>query len=449
MPHKPVTMPRNMPSSETTPTTQNQTVDSGIVDLPLETTPPPLETTPSSNDFPPTSPVSGDIPVFTDNNDIDFERAPIDFPLHDKRRECPNPLYSRPLLSLISPDSDSDSDTATDKYFGSFAEDDDILSSPEPLSSPPPSSSRVDHNYMNVTLKKRVDTVSSISSIETSTKLNSSHTTDQKQHSSTPPITERDTPTSEQPASTTSQAPPITSQAPPTTNQAASTIDQSPPTTSQTLPTTSQVLPTTDQVKKVPPTKPPRKKKLSKVNDHHQLVEDKKGPHSSTSEEESQVHNPVSSSYSYTPGHINKDDLNWKRSHSDGVTRVKSERRRPPPPPPNTVRSVTTPPNITTPPVAPPDTTLLLGTTPVIVNKSSSNPDLLSDANDGVGSGLEDRNSSLVANRGSNTHSSHLRRLTISSPREPTYSFDWVADRNYSDSSSLPISLHNSAQYCE
>lgn len=348
---KQVTMPRNMPRHridvETTPTEQYQTVDSGIVD-------PPLETTPPSNELPTNSPLSEeDVFVVKETEEIDFERAPIDFPLNDKRRSGPDPRCHRRPSSFLALESDSDSDTVTDKYFGSITEGDDELTSPDDVSAPP---LRQDHTYMNVTLKKRVETTPSFASIF------------------------------------------------------ESSID-------------SSVSKTT-----APPIKPPRrKKKLSK---------------SSTDSGKSDIIVKPSHSSSVSCGHKPEilETSIWQRSHSDGTTRQGSEKRRPPPPPPS--KSEATP------------------ISPLFVNKCPSDSDLLSSVTTSSPPlsprssvsqehGLNNRNSSLLVNRDSCT--SNLRCLTLSSPREPTYSFDW-SERSMGasqETTSLPLTFSTGLPYCE
>ena len=327
-----------------TPTNQHcQTADSGIVDT--------IGNTPTCE-----SP-----PVFTGNIDeVDFERAPIDFPLKDPRRSSTKtPTYKRPE-SLIAIDSDSaDSDTNTDKYFGSITdlyedeeEDDDVS-----IVLSPPSS----HNYENVVLS-----------------LNKEDTSEPKKEES---VKEKERKDEEHDASKSE-----------------------------------------DSVKSVPPVKPPRKKK------HKLSNEDASSPTTTKSKE------------------LISNGLSWKRSHSDTV----STRRRPPPPPPSSLTHSHADDH-----------------TSEISKRSCSDPNLLNlvdntphnddvftlsptEANNDPPKNTQnsDRTSSLLVERGS---TNNYRHLSICTPREPCYTFDWPDRSTKSDSgsSSLPLIHSTVMPYCE
>ena len=362
-PHSTVvnTMPRTMPghrdNHEATPTDQSiscKTTDSGFIDPPLsieESQPPPK--------------LSLDDVFIQAPEDVDFERAPIDFPVKDRRRVFRKPHYRRPE-SLIALESDSeDSDTTSDRYFGSIAEDDDddVLTSPE-LGSPPPAvNDKVNiidkpgtHEYINVVLKE-------------SQKNTVTMTTDP-----TPPDMTTDA-----------------KQAPPTKPKPRLEVKEVPPIeqSSNNSPDVEQISPTkpqssvSEKVKQAPPIKPPRKKKTCSADN-------------------------------ITNGTDSKlESENWKQSD----TKHSSLSRRPPPPPP---------PKKLTPPIekkhsfeesskySSSESDLLRSLTPPPPKPHPSSEEVSIDR--------KSSSSSLIANRGSNTS---YRRLTISSPRDPPYSFDW------------------------
>jgi hypothetical protein len=252
------------------------------------------------------------------SDEIDFERAPMDFPINDKRRT--HHAHQKRPTSIIALDSDSDSDTVTDKYFGSLGDEDDSdVTSPVEVSR---------HNYINIVIPPKVE----------------------------------DTP-----------APVIGT---PTSGLPSNEEDQ-----------------TSEQFRPAPPIKPPRlKKKLSGEN-------------------------PLSQSYPQ----VNESNQTHVRSHSDTLGR----RRRPPPPPPKVfaLSQASSP----TSPKADDE----------VFHTSSSDPNLI-DLSSADVINVVDRSSSLVANRGSVPP--YLRRLTISSPREPSLIFELGKSSNKSyDTSSLPL----------
>ena len=137
------TLPRTMPShvlpqqrdgSHGNQSSSYQTTDSGFVDPPLSKATSldlDVETVQEKEEVLSISPDNVFLPP-PQVDEVDFERSPIDFPLQDiRRRAFQKPHYFRPD-SLLAIESDSeDSDTATDTFFGSIAEDDDYISSPE------------------------------------------------------------------------------------------------------------------------------------------------------------------------------------------------------------------------------------------------------------------------------------------------------------------------------
>ena len=381
------TLPRTMPghhgNHEATPTDQSiscKTTDSGFIDPPLSI---------EESQVPPKLPLDD---VFIQApEDVDFERAPIDFPVKDRRRVFRKPHYRRPE-SLIALESDSeDSDTTSDRYYGSIAEDDDddVLTSPE-LGSPPPAvNDKVNiivdnpgtHEYINVVLKESPKNATNTVTMTTDP-TPPDMTTDAKQAPPTKPKPRLEV-----------------KEVPPTEQSSNNSPDE------QTSPTKPQSS-VSEKVKQAPPTKPPRKKK---------------------------------SADNITNGTDGKLELeNCKQSD----TKHSSLSRRPPPPPPKKL----------TPPIekkhsfeesskySASDSDLLRSLTPPLSKPHSPSEEVSLDR--------KSSNSSLIANRGSNTS---YRRLTISTPRDAPYSFDW-GGQNIASQESKSMSWNVSTKvtpYCK
>ena len=503
-----------MPShhQETTPPDEPQLnmADSGIVDASIETTSP----SPASPPLPATSPAHSASPVsqFSSSGDvfldvskideIDFERSPVDFPLADDRRRKygggggkgrPRPS------SFLGIESDSDSDTITDKYFGSITEEEDDDNDNEGFTSPEsalsPSHGRMDYenvvlrvpspsgtgeggggapgdggrvDYENVVLKKPPESTGEKSDTTATTSVKEAVVGGGKESAATDTNEGRDTEERERREETNGveleeaklelentvrvekqeeerkedsleleRTLKPKDQEEEKKTDLENTIRETQPITSEDNKKEPDIVASGGDDKKVKekgepgkiiPTKPPRRKKRAKTS----------------SDDIDGSNNPKRPS-------LTLDDTDqWSRSNSDGVTRTPTSRRCPPPPP-----------KPQAPPTKPEE---LSSTNPSSseVKMSSSETDLSSpssppplDHNPIASHAPLDRNSSLVAVRGSNV-ASYTRPLTVFSPIKDQpfdWSSGWSTESNrLHDSNSLPLNFSTTSmpyrKYC-
>ena len=438
------TLPRTMPShvhpqqrdgSHGNQSSSYQTTDSGFVDPPLSKATSldlDVETVQEKEEALSISPDNVFLPP-PQVDEVDFERSPIDFPLQDiRRRKFRKPHYYRPD-SLLAIESDSeDSDTATDNFFGSIVEDDDYISSPE-NDSPSPTHVRntdervsivieppEDPEYINVpTLKgrgKKKIIGEDVLLMDEEKPYQHLHS---KPHTSTSPIVPdinaRPHPTSPDiNARPHPTSPDIDTRPHPTSPD----INTRPHSTSPDINGRAHLSDIDKQLDSTqedpittegPPKKPPRKKKLQKQAksfDENLISNERKN------EKETLVLGP------------------------DVKPRINRPRRTPPPPPPP-------PPLPPSPPVVSKlplhetsgESSVNLNITMVTESprqqpvasdstRHSLSPELFPPTG-GEDEFKNNRSSSLIANRSSNA--SLMRRLTVSSPRDPPYSFDWLS----------------------